>query len=318
MNHVSQNDLVIQTEHLSDGAATWLGARCRLLHCAQETPEFFNLLKSASALIVRTYTIVNESMLAQAPQLKVVGRAGVGIDNIDVSACRRRGIEVVYTPDANTQAVVEYVVCLLCDALRPRLTLDRAISIEDWNQRRAETVGQRQMNQLTLGVLGFGRVGRGLAGVAQAIGYRVFYNDLLEIPINQRASASPLQATELFEQCDVISIHIDGRAGNRAFVNQRLISRMKPNAILLNTSRGFVVDNLALKEFLLHNPAALAMLDVHEPEPFGPDYPLLGLRNAKLYPHLASRTETAMNNMSWVVRDVVAVLEGRPPEFPAP
>jgi phosphoglycerate dehydrogenase-like enzyme len=93
---------------------------------------------------------------------------------------------------------------------------------------------------------------------------------------------------------------------------------MRPSAILINTSRGFVVDNLALKEFYAANRDALAMLDVHEPEPFAADYPLLGLPNVKLFPHLASRTETAMNNMSWVVRDVVAVLEGRTPEFPAP
>jgi D-3-phosphoglycerate dehydrogenase len=93
---------------------------------------------------------------------------------------------------------------------------------------------------------------------------------------------------------------------------------LKPGAIFINTARGLVVDNLAMNSWLHDNPTAKVLLDVHEPEPFGPDYPLLGVPNAKLFPHLASRTETAMNNMSWVVRDVVAVLEGRKPEFAAP
>jgi D-3-phosphoglycerate dehydrogenase len=93
---------------------------------------------------------------------------------------------------------------------------------------------------------------------------------------------------------------------------------LKPGAFFINSARGLVVDILALAAWLKSYPGATALLDVHEPEPFGSEYPLLGLPNAKLYPHLASRTHTAMNNMSWVVRDVVAVLEGRKPESAAP
>ena len=311
-------ELVLQTEHLSDEAANWLAARCERVQCAPDAPEFPDILAQASGLVVRTYTIVNQALLARAPNLRVVGRAGVGLDNIDIKACRRRGIEVVYTPDANTHAVVEYVTCLLCDALRPRVAIQHAIATSEWNDLRSRTVGQRQMNQLTLGILGFGRVGRRLTQVASAIGYRVLYNDLLNIPPEQRGAASSVEVDDLFAMSDVVSIHIDGRASNRKFVSQSLLSRMKSMAVLVNTSRGFVVDNLALRAFLMHNPSALALLDVHEPEPFGTDYPFLGLPNARLYPHLASRTETAMNNMSWVVRDVLAVLEHRPPEFPAP
>src|SRR5690606_22923444 len=115
---------------------------------------------------------------------------------------------------------------------------------------------------------------------------------------------SPVTAEALFDAADVISIHIDGRQSNRHFVSRLLLARMKDDVVFINTSRGFVVDAAALADFLTDHPHAQAMLDVHEPEPFSQDYPLLGLPNAKLYPHMASRTVQAMDNMSWVVRDV--------------
>lgn len=315
---MSQRDKVVQTEHLSHAAAQWLGERCRLTVCAHDDPAFLSAIADADALIVRTYTLVDDSLLDHAPRLRVVGRAGVGLDNINIDACRRRNIEVVYTPDANTQAVVEFVIALMADAMRPRIALDRAVDAKSWNQLRAQTVGARQMNQVTLGILGLGRVGKRLARAAKGIGFSVSYNDLVEIPTDQRFDAKPVSVEALFETSDIISVHIDGRAGNRNFVDARLMNRMKPKSILINTSRGFVVDNLPLAGFLKSHPGALAMIDVHEPEPFGADYSLLALPNARLYPHLASRTEQAMENMSWVVRDVVAVLDGKKPEFPAP
>jgi phosphoglycerate dehydrogenase-like enzyme len=311
------DDLVIQTEHLSAAAASWLAERCDLRACAHDSSEFRDLLPKARGLVVRTYTKVNDELLARAPMLKVVGRAGVGLDNIDLPACESRGVKVVHTPDANTQAVVEYVVGLLSDALRPRVTLSQSIPNHEWNHLREITVGPRQMDELTLGVLGFGRVGSRVAEVARAIGFTVLFNDVREIPEGDRGGAESVSLERLFAACDVISLHIDGRPSNRESVNATLINRMKPDALLINTSRGFVIDNAALADFLRRQPQALAMLDVHEPEPFGAEYPLLGLANAKLYPHLASRTDTAMNSMSWVVRDVLAVLEGREPRFPA-
>jgi len=310
--------VVVQTEHLDPAAAAWLGERCRLVVCPHDSPDFHAAIKEAEALVLRTYTRVDAGLLSHGPRLRVVGRAGVGLDNIDVHACRARGVEVVYTPDANTQAVVEYVVALVCDALRPRITLDRAISTAQWNRLREEIVGTRQINELTFGILGLGRVGKSVARAVSGLGCRVNYHDLLDIAAPLRHGAQPVSVEDLFASADILSIHIDGRDSNRGFVGERWLSRMKPDVLLLNTSRGFVVDNLSLAGFMRGHPQALAMLDVHEPEPFGDDYPLLGLPNVRLYPHLASRTATAMANMSWVVRDVWAVLQGQRPQFPAP
>ena len=259
---------------------------------------------------------ISAAVVARFPKLELVANLGVGYDNIDVAACRARGVRVVSTPDANTQAVVEYVVCLLCDALRPRLFLDEAVSKQEWDELRQDVVGLWQMDELVLGILGLGRIGKRVAEVARAIGFTVVYHDIAEIAPERRNGAEPVSVTRLFAECDVISVHVDGRTENKRFVSRELISLMRPDAILINTSRGCVIDTHALPDWLRVNPAAAALLDVHEPEPITDANPLLPLPNAHLAPHLASRTMTAMDNMSWVVRDVVAVLEGRTPKWP--
>lgn len=310
--------LAVVTEDLAPEAGAWLAERAILEHASVESRRFEELAPEVEALVIRTYTVVDEALLGRLPRLRVVGRAGVGLDQIDLTACRRRGIEVVHTPDANTQAVVEYVVCLLADALRPRLILPDAVSAERWRDLRREIVADRQMNERTLGVLGAGRIGRRVAEVASAIGFRVLWNDLRPADELPGVLGTPTDVETLFAESDVVSIHIDGRVANRHFVDTRLLSLLKPDAVLLNTSRGMVVDAAALARHLGGHPASQALLDVHDPEPISPDDPLLGLANAHLLPHLASRTLTATNNMSWVVRDVWRVLSGERPLHPAP
>ena len=307
--------LVVVTEHLADEAAEWLSARCEVLHAPVADVRFAEAAHEIEGLVVRTYTRVDAALLQVLPRLRVIGRAGVGVDNIDLEACRARGVQVVSTPDANTQAVVEYVLCLLCDALRPRLFLDEPVGKDEWDQIRQDIVGLWQMDELVLGILGLGRIGKRVAEVARAIGFTVVYHDIAEIAPERRNGAEPVSVTRLFAECDVISVHVDGRTENKRFVGRELISLMRPDAILINTSRGCVIDTHALADWLRVNPAAAALLDVHEPEPITDANPLLPLPNAHLAPHLASRTMTAMDNMSWVVKDVVAVLEGREPRW---
>ncbi|MBL0927747.1 MAG: 3-phosphoglycerate dehydrogenase [Phycisphaerales bacterium] len=312
--------LVIQTEDLDPLPRAWLAERCEVVTCPYtEAERLQGLLPRADALVVRTYTKVDTAMLARAPRLKVVGRAGVGLDNIDVPACRARGVEVVHTPGANTRAVVEYVLALILDALRPRLFLDKPVPAAEWNRLRKELVGSRQLSDLTLGILGFGRIGSAVARVAAALEMKVIYNDLREIPEGERSGARAVGPGKLFETADILTVHIDDRAANRAFVNESLLARMKPDVVFINAARGFVLDAAAAAEFFRRSPGALGLIDVHDPtEPFDASYPLLNLPNVHLAPHLASGTETAKRNMSWVVRDVWRVLNGERAEFPAP
>ncbi len=312
--------LVVQTEELEPEPAAWLGARCEYVACPYtETARLRELLARAEGLIVRTYTKVDGAFLDQAPRLKVVGRAGVALENIDVPACRRRGIEVVHTPGANTRAVVEYATALILDALRPRFFLSKAVRADEWHRLRNQYTVPKQLSDLTLGLWGFGRIGSAMARVGAALDMRVLYNDLLEIPIPNRSGAHPVPAERLLSESDIVSIHVDFRPGNRHLVSAAAFAKMKDDVVFINTSRGFVVDPAAVAAFFRAHPRASAWIDVHDPtEPIGPDYPSLGLPNVHIAPHLASGTVAAKTNMSWVVKDVWRVLSGEKPECPAP
>ncbi|MCH2134547.1 MAG: hypothetical protein MK116_12450 [Phycisphaerales bacterium] len=305
---MSDRPLVILTEYLDDEAIDWLAERVELVRCAPDDPKLDHLLERAEGLVIRTYTEVDRAFLDRAPVLRVVGRGGVGLDNVDLEACAERGIEVVNTPDANTQAVVEYVTTLVTGALRSATPLVDAVDAETWGQLRDGAITRTQMNEMTLGIIGLGRIGSRIAQVAAAIGFQVIFNDLEQMPPERCHGATAVDLDQLLSNSDVLSIHVDGRPENRLFMDAPKINRLKPGVLLVNTSRGFVIETDALAAFLESNPAAVAMLDVHDPEPVPPGHPLLNRPNAHLYPHLASRTRAAQANMSWVVRDVARVL----------
>lgn len=309
--------LAVVTEELDDAAFAWLAERCEAVRCAVNDAAFPGLLARADGLVIRTYTRVDAALLANAPKLKVVGRAGVGLDRVDIPACTARGVRVLSTPDANSSAVAELVFAYALDALRPRLFLEKPIDEARWRALRGELTAAKQLEESTLGILGLGRVGGRVARIGVAMNMRVIYHDLREIAESERRGASPVGLDDLFAQSDVLTVHIDGRPGNKQFVSAPLLARLKADAVLINTSRGFVMDTAALAAFLKAHTAASAILDVHEPEPIDASNPLLGLPNAHLAPHLGAATAKAHKNMSWVVRDVWRVLSGEQPEFPA-
>lgn len=313
---------VVLTEHLSDEAAKWLAQHVRLVRCPHEDAAGLKReLADADGLIVRTYTQVNDALLDLAPKLKVAARAGVGLDNIDLDACRRRDVTVIYTPDANTQAVVEYVWALIFDALRPRVDFTGPIEPSVFHDYRARCVG-RQLNTMALGIVGFGRIGRRVAQVAHAIGIRVLYHDLLtrrELDLPPDQPGEFVDPATLYAESDIVTLHVDGRPSNRRMIDAAVLDQLRPTCTLINTARGILIDAPALAAWAskVIEKGGRAILDVHDPEPPPADYALYGLPNVRLLPHLASRTHEAMLNMSWVVRDVVRVLRGEPARYPA-
>jgi D-3-phosphoglycerate dehydrogenase len=317
-----RNRTVLVTEGSDAVPLQWLKERTRVLETPYDDPRFAAQLAQADGMVVRTYTRVDDAMLDRAPGLRVVGRGGVGLENIDVPACRRRGVEVVYTPDANTLAVGDFVFGYLLQLLRPWCFFrDQAYEPKEFKRIR-NTVRGRQLNELTLGILGMGRVGRRVGHIAvNGFGMRVIYNDLIDFVARGEApafDAKPVDPPTLFRESDVLSLHVTMLPGNENLVGREQLALMKSDAVLINTSRGEVLDAHALADAVRNKRLAAAAIDVFHPEPPKPDFPLLGLDNVLLTPHLAARTYTALENMSWVVRDIVAVLEGRPPRFPAP
>lgn len=311
--------VVLVTEGGDARPLTWLKERARVIEARVDEPASIEALAHVRGLSVRTYTRVNGALLERMPKLRVVGRGGVGLENIDVAACRSRGVEVVYTPDANTLAVGDYVIGYMLQLLRPwEFFSDVAYAPAEFKRIR-NTVRGRQLNELTIGILGMGRVGRRVGHLAaNGFGMRVLYNDLRDVGDQLKFPAQAMRKDELFAEADVLTIHVDMRPGNENLVGRDQLARMKPTSIVINTSRGEVLDAGALAKAILEKKLSGAALDVYAPEPPAADFPLLGLNNVLLTPHIAARTQTAMENMSWVVRDVMEVLEGRKPKYPAP
>lgn len=312
---------VLITETLSEAASTWLGERTDVVWCSHDAPapELDAQLAEAEGLVVRTYTIVDRAFLDRAPKLKVVGRAGVGLDNIDLQSCKQRGVRVVYTPDANTQAVVEYVLALMLDHYRPRTDLPANAGSATFHSLRKTEVGT-QLDQLTLGIVGFGRIGKRLGQAAHAIGMNLKVCDLLPEAELRKAVDYPFAFVDhktLYANSDIVTIHVDGRRDNHHMLDAAAFKHLRDDCVFINAARGMLVDADDLAEWAKTHPRAHAILDVHDPEPPTADYPLYGLPNVRLLPHIASRTHQALDNMSWVVRDVVKVLEGEEPVSPA-
>jgi phosphoglycerate dehydrogenase-like enzyme len=311
--------VVVVTEGSDPIPLQWLRERADVAEIPPDSSELPGWLARADGLVVRTYTRVNQAMLDQAPRLRVVGRGGVGLENIDVAACRRRGVEVVFSPDANTLAVGDFVIGYMLQLLRPWAFFQHKAYEPKEFKRIRNTVRGRQLNELTLGILGMGRVGRRLGRIATlGFGMRVIYNDLLDVHGELDFPAEPVDKAALYQNADVLSLHVTMLPGNEHLIAREQLAMMKPTAILINTSRGEVLDAAALADAIRQKRLAGAAIDVFDPEPPLADFPLLGMENVLLTPHLAARTYTAIENMSWVVRDVMAVLEGAKPKYPAP
>ncbi|MBL4702045.1 MAG: hypothetical protein JKX85_12390 [Phycisphaeraceae bacterium] len=311
---------IVITETLDPICQAWLKERAHVIWHMHDQLGIDDILAQVDGAVVRTYTQVNAQLLDKAPNLKVIGRAGVGLDNFDLPICEQRDVRVVYTPDANTQAVVEYVFGLILDHYRPRSPMQSCIADKEFHQLRKTQVGL-QINELTLGILGFGRIGKRIGQVAHAFGIKVLVNDLIDEFALHDLVDYPFEFVDkdmLYSHCDILTVQTDGRKDNHHLLNRDAFSKLNPNCLFINAARGMLVSDADLAAWLSKNPQAHAILDVRDPEPPQSDNPLWSLTDrVKMLPHLASRTDIALQNMSWVVKDVMAVLEGDDPKYPA-
>ena len=309
--------ILLITESIACEPSSWLEKKCNVHSHSVNDAGFEELLSVAQGLVVRTYTRVDAAMLDRAPDLRVVGRAGVGLDNIDLEACADRGIRVVHTPRANAMAVVEYTMSMLINTLRPINALTEYVHAEQWHAAREAAITPGSVVGTTLGVVGMGHIGSRVARAGLGMGMVVSFNDLRDIEPRDTHGASRESFEALLGQSRCVSVHVDGRAKNRGLIGHGEFALMRPDVILVNASRGFVVDAEAAAVFARANPDARLIFDVHDPEPIDRDSGLMGLGNVILTPHIAAATRQAKLAMSWVVRDVWAVLDGEEPAYPA-
>jgi D-3-phosphoglycerate dehydrogenase len=279
-------------------------------------PELMAALTDADALLVRTYVHVTEELLSAAPRLRVIGRGGVGIDNIDVEAARQRGIAVVYTPAASTRSVAEHTIGLMLALTHQMIAGHAAVRSGDFHRFRG-TVRFPEMHGATLGIIGMGRIGSLVGRIAAlGLGMRVLYNDIVPVGPFEYAAESCDKAM-LFKRADVVTLHVPLTPDTHRLMNAQALAALQPHAVLINTSRGPVVDADALAAALAAGRLGGAALDVFDPEPLPAGHALFSAPHVLLSPHMASRSGPGLEAVNTVVEDIIAVLEGRPPQYPA-
>ena len=281
-------------------------------------PELIGKLEGKTGLICHIISTLDDEVFAACPGLKVVSNVAVGFNNIDVAAAKKRGIVVTNTPDVLTETTADFAWALLMAAARQVVPADRYVRSGEWQAWKWDLLWGRDIHGKTLGVVGFGRIGRAVARRAQGFGMRILYHDTVaaDSETERSLNASRVEMGTLLQESDFVSLHTLLSAATRHLIDESALRQMKRTAILVNASRGPVVDEAALVKALSEGWIAAAGLDVFENEPkIHPG--LIPLSNVVLAPHIGSasgETRVAMGNLA--VRNCVAVLEGKPPITP--
>ena len=268
------------------------------------------------AIIVRSATRVTAEVIAAAHRMKVIARAGAGLDTIDVKAALDRGIEVINSPDANTLAVAELAMGQILSLARNIAPADASMKAGKWEKSRLAGIG---IAGKTLGIIGFGRIGQAVASRAAAFGMRVVANQYRPTPeLYLEAGVEPLDLFDLLAQSDFVTVHLPGRPENDGLVNAEVLAAMKPTAYLINTSRGSVVDEDALVAALEAGAIAGAALDVWSEEP-AVEHPLAMRPEVLATPHLGASTRDAQTSAAEdVAQQLVNLLASQPAESVLP
>lgn len=245
-------------------------------------------LANTEFIIVRSATKVNADLLDKAPKTKFVARAGVGLDNVDQKECEKRGIKVYNTPNASSNAVAELALGLIFSLLRNIPKADKTTKEGKWEKK--SLIGS-ELSGKTLGIIGYGRIGSLLGQKAMTLGVKVIASSKEKPP----EGVEFLSLEEVIKRSDIISIHAPLTNETRGMVNEAFISKMKKNAILINTSRGEIIDEKALFNALKEKKIAGAALDVFSKEPYTGE--LATLENVVLTPHIGASTNEAQNRI---------------------
>jgi glyoxylate reductase len=247
-----------------------------------------------------TDRVDDEFLDAAGPQLKVVSNYAVGFDNVDVPACTKRGIPVGNTPGVLTETTADLAFALLMAAARRVPEGDRYVRAGNWKTWGPLLLLGPDVHGATIGIVGFGRIGQAVARRAMGFGMTVLYHDVhrAETAVEAAYEATFLPLEELLPKADFVSLHVNLTPQTKGLIDAEKLSWMKPTAVLVNTSRGPVVDGAALADALKAGTIFGAGLDVTDPEPIPMDSPLVGLDNCLIVPHIASASRATRGKMA--------------------
>jgi (S)-sulfolactate dehydrogenase len=298
---------IVVTEFMDERAVAQLAAAHSVLHDAKlvdDAPRLLAEAAAADALVVRNRTQVRGALLGALARCRVVGRLGVGLDNIDVAGCEARGIRVIPATGANALSVAEYVVGTALVLLRGAFQSTGAVAAGQW-PRNALSSGHEAGGK-TLGLIGFGSIGQLTAKLARALGMDVIAFDAMMDLDHPAFAASGVRCAgldEVITTSDVVSLHVPLVDSTRGLFDVRRIASMKPGAVLINTARGGIVDEPALAAALKAGRLGGAAIDVFEHEPLPASAHFEGCPNLILTPHVAGVTAEANERVSFLIAD---------------
>jgi glyoxylate reductase len=310
--------LVLITHTLPEGWLDFLHGKCNLIigpeNADRLSPKLEENLAAAEGLYCLLTIKVDESLLERAENLKVVSNMAVGVDNIDVAACTRRGIPVGNTPGVLTAGTADLTMAVLLTAARQLSKANQDARQGLWTTWSPTGWLGADLEGATLGLVGLGNIGQAVARRAYGFGMRILYSDPKTQPEFENlyeAKCIPFQ--DLLVQCDFISLHVPLTPETRGMIGRQELRSMKPSAILVNTSRGAIIDQQALVTALTEGWITAAALDVTEPEPLPPDHPLFSLDNCFISPHIGSATWNTRRRMAErAAENLLAGLDSRP------
>lgn len=273
--------------------------------------ELAAIIGDYDALAVRSETKVTADIIAAAKNLKIIGRAGVGVDNIDVEAATNRGILVVNSPEGNTLAAAELTVAMLLALARNIPQADQSLRAGRWDRKKymgSEVYGK------TLGVIGLGKIGREVISRLQSFGMSVLgYDPYLKPEQAEALGIKLVDLDTLYKESDYITVHVPKTKETTGMINAEKLALMKPTVRLINVARGGIFDEAAVAEAAKSGKIAGAAIDVFSTEPAPADNPLLGIPNIVTTPHLGASTEEAQVNVAIdIAEQIVEVLNGKP------
>ena len=307
---------VFVTRHLTSDAEKKLNAFCQVEYWPEETPPPHDILlektRRVDGLITLLTDPVDKAVINNAQNLKVISQVAVGVDNIDLDAARSRNIPVGHTPDLLTDATADLAFALLLAAAR-RLpeAIDHARE-GHWKTWQLTKFLGEEVHGATLGIIGMGRIGQALARRARGFDMRVLYVNRSPVPgVQADLGAIRTSLPELLAESDFISLHVPLNEESAGLIGEAQFELMKPNAVLINTARGAVIDTDALVKALKTGQIGCAALDVTDPEPLPHTHELYSLSNAIITPHIGSATREARNQIALLaVNNLIAGLKG--------
>ncbi len=309
--------MILLYEDMHEAGKAILGEKAEILFATSiEETSLMNEVKEVDGIIVRANGKVTRKMMESAPKLKVIGRHGVGVENIDLEAATEKGIWVVNTPDANDLSVAEHFFGLALILSKMLKKADVALR-EGRFEVRYQYIG-KELHGKTLGILGFGRIGKAVGCIGhKGFAMKVLYYDAVRYEeMEKEIKAEKVGLEELLTQSDYISINLPMLPATKSLLKEREFGLMKPSAYIINLARGPIWDEKALYAVLKEGKIAGAGSDVYEVEPAMEDHPLFQLENFIGTPHMAAHTDEALRRMSLVAEDVIRVLDGKAPLHP--